>query len=373
MKKICVLTAIFAFLLCSGLLLLNKKDAAAEPASISITALDKNGNAFDNTVFNNNVLSIDYADMDDNFKVTFRTNATSGAAQWKKDNVALSFQNEYELSLFKTTSNAEQLLLVGDSKYTFLLSNGADTMSVDVNVKITDKTSIRKLLFFSTLSIEEITHNSPAITLKALLPTTKPYTVTYFIKTPNSNEYIPQESTTANTFVFTPSTMINSNNGYGTYGFMASAVENVSNRDTLLHHSNAISYKAKLDSIDIADVTIEYTVIENTRARVEAGKFILAGIDDLDISLIQWYVGDNILCGVGAEFIYEPTNTDPYRVIAKYATSDQALTKLAEIKIEPQTTGTSLLILYVAGGIAIISIFFTISIIITNKRRDVAW
>ena len=369
MKKITFLFAVFLLFSGINMALVNSLNSYADsPGQISITAYDKNNHQLENTVFANNTLSLDYGNLEDDFRVTFRTNATNGIAQWKRNDVSLNLP-EYQLTLYKNTTNELQLLLVGDCKYTFVLSNGQDEQSVDINVRITDLQEARKVLFVSSLTPQTISENTPEINFTALLPTTKSYSVTYYVKTPNSNDYALMTGAS-----FNPENMVNGINGFGTYSFMAVAEESVSKTKTKIHYSNAINYSTSEITIDVDRITIVSEIVENTRARVEASRFSLTGASNLNYDLVQWYIGDSATpSAVGREFVYEPNTTDAYKVTAKYATTKEALTELDSVRIEPQATGTNLLILYVSAGVIGLSVIFAITIIITNKRRDIAW
>ena len=373
MKKFIFIFIIFTFI-CSFFVFKEINSVYADnnqPNNISVFALDKDDQPLDTSIFYNNVLSVDYASLDDDFKVTFVTNAISGAAQWKKNDVAMEYQNEYQLTLYKTTSNKLQLILVGETRYSFVLIEDGEEQSIDIIVRITDETDARKIIFNTTLNPQQISNNTPTIYFTALLPSTKSHTITYYVKTPNANEYRALQSS-SNVYEFNPSKFINSKNGYGLYSFMAMSVETLSSIKTKIHYSQTFNYTASVDTIDVERITISSEIVQNTRARVEACKFTLNNANNIDYNLVHWYIGEKLYC-VGSSFVYEPVSTDAYRVVAKYATSSDILTELDSLRIEPQTTGTNLLILYVGIGVAVISLFFAISIIITNKRRDIAW
>jgi len=373
MKKIYILFAIFTLLMGVSFVFMQNKTVCAEsPQDIVILAYDKNDHLFESNIFANNSFVLDYSAMEDDFVVTFKSNAVSGAAQWYKNNEAIPFKNEYLFTLYKNTNDASQLILVGDSKYSFSLTDESGTNSIDISFRVTDTTDSRALLFTTNFPTTDITADSPKVTLSALLPTTKPHSTYFYLKTPNSNEFIKISKEPSDTCEFRPSEIINSSSGFGTYSFMAISTENISNSKVKTHYSKVINYTASVGVIDMEQISINQTVVKNTKARVEAFLFSLSGANNINTNLVYWYVG-NTLMGTGADFIYESPSTEPYRITAKYAISSDNLQELDSVRVEPQTTGTGLLLLYVGIGVAFVSILFTITLVITNKRRDNAW
>lgn len=367
MKKTFFIFSLFLGIFGAFFMLQSNPCAYADNETISVVA--RNGYGQTLTLTNNSFFT-DYGSLEDDFSITLDAQVTSGIMQWKKGNVVLS--NEKSLTLYKSTQNTDNLLLVGNTIYTFTVTSEEHTSEVRVQISVTDNDNSMDLIFSrDNESVTTVTKASPSITFKSILPTAKSHTINFYLKVPNQSEYsIVSENTS--TYTFDPSKVLNNENGFGNYCVMAVATEKISSSETKTYYSDVVLFSYTEALPDFTPIKIKSEIVKNTKARVEANKFTLEDADALNTNFIQWYVGDTLQC-VGKSFIYEPKSTDLYRVTAKYATSESLLIEIDSVRIQPNPTGTDILILYIAGIVVAISIVFGISIYIFNKKRDVVW
>lgn len=281
----------------------------------------------------------------------------------------LVLTNEYN-------SNSGYIITVGKKTYTIEITGEAINKTADLVVEITDnaygqiiETQISRPLETNSNGDYKITKNSTEFYINSILcktPSTE--TINWYYKTPNSSTFDIYETNQKNCKI-TPANLVSSRNGFGLYKFYASAQSNAT-----LYTSKIICFETTAESLndDTTRYVITQKVIGNTKAELEAFTFTLenAEKDCLDFNKILWYIND-VKVGVGESFSYEPTSGETFVVKAQY--KGASLTPLAELTTTPKATGTLKLVLYVIGGVVVLSVIFAISVKILNKKRDVVW
>lgn len=285
--------------------------------------------------------------------------------------------NETKTFTLKKEYNEDtnKVITIGERKYRLSVNGPSISKDVDFSIDIVDDvnheiiiTEISRPLETNSSGAYVISNKSSEFTIKALLAKTKvDCTINWFLKTPNSSTF--DMFVQNGDCVINPSSLVNSNNGFGIYKLYASAQSS-----SVLFTSKVIYFYAsagELDS-DISKYKIITTIIGNSKSDLEAFTFTLnnASEDGLDFNKILWYVNNEKL-GIGESFSYEPTKGEPINVKVQYQGANLIL--LDELDTTPRTTGTLKLILYILGTVTVLSIIFTISLKRLNKKRDVVW
>lgn len=297
--------------------------------------------------------------------------------QWK-DASGRVVSNASDLNINKQISTAninKSPIMVGDSTYTITIINSetGESSLKNVLIRITDRNMITSIQSHAIGNFDNpLTISSDPITFFAKLPIINGIETTWYIKTPNSTSYRP--ICNEEKFIFEPSQILSSENGYGDYKLFAVALNTATSQK---HYSQTYTVKTVAPKIsqNVAGYSITSKVVDNSRANIEGFKYTLNTTANLDAKNIYWYVSVNdvmVKTSTGDVFVYEPTTTTSFKVEAKYKTAEGLIT-LASHKESPQVTGTHILIISVLVGVAILSVILTISIKVTNKKRDVVW
>lgn len=295
--------------------------------------------------------------------------------QWKNSN-GFVLSNSAELILHKKIeSMSNEPIMVGDSTYTVTIINSdGESAEKSILVRISDNKLLSTIQSFAINEIpESITNSSSALSFYAKLPVVSGVTTTWQIKTPNATSY--RDIATTEKFTFDPSQMLTPENGYGEYRLFAIAHDSKTSK-TYYSKTFTINASAPELGANTSAYTISSTVVDNSKANIEAFKFTLSTTANLNVDNIYWYVSENdvlVKTSTGDFFVYEPTTTDAFKVVAKYKTPSNNLIELASYRGSPQVTGTHILIIYIVVAVAVLSIILAISIKITNKKRDVVW
>lgn len=354
--------------------------------TINITsqiANDDSGQYIDTDKFNSatNTFTADYSDFIETGSISFVGSAVASEEttvvpaftyEWK-NSAGDVLTNSANLVLYKNASTtAQSLILIGETKYVFTITNTTDNSSEQkvITVKITDSNNACDLHMFLPTVPAEVTNASSELKFSAKLPIVNGSAINWYLKTPNGTAYNLVQSNSEE-YLFRPSAVVNNKNGFGTYKVMA-----------IGYNKNTKSYYYSTDyeiigteatkNLVTSDYTIAVRVIDNTRANIEAYEYSLTNSSNLNCENIVWYI-NNIKYATGSTFIYEPSDTDAYKVVAKYKRTDGTITEIATHRQEPNATGTEQLIIYIVVAVAILSAIFAVSIIVTNKKRDVVW
>ena len=275
--------------------------------------------------------------------------------------------------------NPSNVIMLGEKKYKITITADAIEIEAELTVSIFDDVNHEIILTKIVLANENeqlttdvdgayvLNNKSSVFTIKALLSKSKvDCTINWFIKTPNSSTFdLFYENGNCK---IEPAKLINSDNGFGTYKIYASAQSS-----SVLFTSKIIYFKGIAGELnDSSDYKIIKNIINNTKSDLEAYTFSLENAieDCLDFNKILWYIND-IKYGKGRSFSYEPTTSEPFVISVQY--QGPALVKLSELSVTPKTTGTLKLILFILGGVLVLSTIFMISVKTLNKKRDVVW
>lgn len=386
MKKYAIF-CLFSLILCvSPFILQNKVYAELVGYTINISsqiANDNSGQYVDTDKFNSatNTFTADYSYFIETGSISFIGSATASEEtttqpsftyEWKNSAGDL-LTNSSNLVLYKNaTTTAQSLILIGETKYVFTIKNTADNSSEQkvITVKITDSSNTCDLHMFIPTIPAEVSNASSELKFSAKLPIVNGSVVNWYLKTPNGSAYNLVQANSEE-YSFLPSELVNNKNGFGTYKIMAIGY----NKNTKTYYYSTdyeITGTEATKNLVTSDYTIAVRVIDNTRANVEAYEYSLTNSSNLNCENIVWYI-NNIKYATGGTFIYEPSDTDAYKVVAKYKKTDGTITEIATHRQEPNATGTEQLIIYIAVAVAVLSAIFATSIIITNKKRDVVW
>lgn len=344
-------------------------------------ATGSSGNYSDCENFNavTNTLLEDYSTFGTNGSLIFTGQAVANgkanstlAYEWKTPSGAV-LTNSSSLILYKNAENPEQpLIMIGETKYVLTITNTQDNSfsQIVVTTKITDTSSTCQLLTYTPTIPAEVNSLSDNLSFSAKLPIVNGTTINWYLKTPNSSSFNIVKSNVEN-YVFTTSSIINNANGFGTYKLMAIAY-NKNTKNSYYSKTIEINGVETAKTIVQADYTINVKKVDNTKANIEAFYYTLSNSTNLNEQNIFWYINSTRMHS-GSSFTYEPLNTDAYKIIVKYQKADGTLIELSNLKQEPATTGTYILIIYIGVAVVILSTILAISIIITNKKRDVVW
>ena len=283
-----------------------------------------------------------------------------------------------EIVLYRDLNEAKNLNLLvqaGNSRVSLIVTINNIPTQYDINLLISDTSNTVSLQTYCSGNLNgTIYKNSPEITFNAIIPTTTTSNISWYIKTPQETKY--NFVTNASTYTFKPSEVLNKYNGYGTYNVMA-----IGTLGQKTFYSQIYTINSKQNSLVLGPghVTIKSTETQNTMASVQAFTYSLSSstivVEDLDFNNIYWYI-NNVKVATGETYTYEPTTTDKFSVSVKYYDGVTPLSStqvIAKIEQSPRNTGTYIYILAIVGIVAILSGILTISIIISNKKRDVVW
>lgn len=358
-------------------------EIAGFSASISAKVANSSANQFTETdKFSTltNTFNADYAYFIDSGAICFSASLTPDGDnnasimpvyEWKTSSGTI-VSTSSDLVLKKTISSpTDPMIIIGESRYVCTITNLADGSfeEVGVTVKITDSNTCKMQTFSSNIP-ESVTKLNSILSFFAKLPIASGTTINWYLKTPNSTEFSLVLSN-SETFDFEPASLINAQNGYGKYQIMAIG----NNKNTNQYYYGKIySIFGTTPNPDFAETkyNISSKIVENTKANIEAFKYTLTNIQNLNPDQIYWYI-NNTRMSSGTTFTYEPQATDAYKIIAKYKNDDGTIIELDTIKQEPKVTGTYILFIYIGAGVLALTIIFSISIIVTNKKRDVVW
>jgi len=345
-------------------------------------ATSQSGNYTDSENFNavTNTLSDDYSSFGTDGSIIFtgqavatgEENSSTLAYEWKTSSGEV-LTNSSSLILYKKAQTQEQpLIMIGETKYVLTITNSQDSSysQIVVTTKITDTSSTCQLLTYTPTIPAEVNSLSDNLSFSAKLPIVNGTTINWYLKTPNSSSFNIVKSNVEN-YVFTTSSIINNANGFGTYKLMAIAY-NKNTKNSYYSKTIEINGVETAKTIVQSDYTINVKKVDNTKANIEAFYYTLSNSTNLNEQNIFWYINSTRMHS-GSSFTYEPLNTDAYKIIVKYQKADGTLIELSNLKQEPATTGTYILIIYIGVAVVILSTILAISIIITNKKRDVVW
>lgn len=303
---------------------------------------------------------------------TGEENSSTLAYEWKTSSGEV-LTNSSSLILYKKAQTQEQpLIMIGETKYVLTITNSQDSSysQIVVTTKITDTSSSCKLLTYAPTIPAEVNSSSDNLSFSAKLPIVNGSVINWYLKTPNSSSFNLVKSNVEN-YVFTTSSIVNNLNGFGTYKLMAIAY-NKNTKNYYYSETFKINGAETAKTVIQTDYTINIKKVDNTKANIEAFHYTLNNSANLNEENIFWYINSTRM-HTGASFTYEPLNTEAYKIIAKYQKADGTLIELSNIKQEPATTGTYILIIYIGIAVVILSAILATSIIITNKKRDVVW
>ena len=334
------------------------------------------------------------ADLDNNYfeagfsqneSLTFCAKLYHGSSEANIDGLTYSWMdlstknivsnNEY-LVLRKEYSNSyNNVITIGEKNYEVKIIGDAIEMSIGFKFEIKDDvnheiilTNISRPLEINSDGAYILSNNSQKFTINALLAMSKvDCTINWYIKKPNSSTFdLLFENGDCE---IDPAKLINSENGFGLYKVFAAAQSS-----SVLFNSKMIYFEGMSGELNdnLSVYKILKRVINNTKSELEAYTFTLENAleDGLDFNKILWYVND-VKMGKGQNFSYEPTTSDPFVVSVQYQGAN--LVKLSEMETTPKTTGALKLILYILGGVLVLSTIFGISVKTLNKKRDVVW
>lgn len=369
MKKTYILLIFLLFF--STVMLVNTKNVYADgPTTFDITFTSNKPNF--NTI--NNTLTFDYGELgSSNAYVSVTAEISNHETnefdfEWKNESAEVVSTNN-QLLLYKQNSNKKITILVGESKFTLVVSLKNSTVKQQkiVVIKVTDNNDKCKMFLTSNNSQTNIDTSTPPIEISAFMPITAKHSINWYVKTPNSNTYKLATAKSA-TFSFDPGEYITGENGLGDYLIVATATDSKNK----VYYSSAIKYNATPER---SDVDIIYEIVsqkaKNTRANVQATTYTLNSTNGLDPTKIFWYVNDTRICS-GESMTYEPDKTDEYTVTAKYQQGTNMFV-LATTMAKPLPTNIYVYVLCGAGVLLAITAIFAISIAVTNKKRDVVW
>lgn len=279
------------------------------------------------------------------------------------------------LVLNKVYSTSNNVVMIGENTYRVIISGPAIEKDVELTISILDDvnheiilTNIDRPLEINSDGAYILSNKSQKFTINALLSMSKvDCTINWFIKKPNSSTFdLLFENGDCE---INPAKLINSANGFGLYKIYASAQSS-----SVLFTSKMIYFEGIAGELNqnLSVYNILKRVINNTKSELEAFTFTLENAleDGLDSNKILWYIND-VKLGKGESFSYEPTTSETFVVSVQYQGAN--LVKLCEMKTTPKTTGALKLVLYIFGGVLVLSLIFGISVKTLNKKRDVVW
>ncbi len=387
MKK-SVFFAIFLSILSFGAFFYSTK-AHAEGQEYNITISAKmNSTTLNEEYFNpqTNTLSINYSELSsaENNTITLTADVTSInqdapgtilSYEWKLGDNILSTQSKLILNT-KILKKDDNLLLIGESRYTLTIRDPNTNAEQQKLIKVVVKaqSSEYKVLTLKDGINNTVTRNSEPFSLHAYLPVATNHSIIWMIKLPNQVTYTTiseQSSVTIN-----PKDLLSSQFNMCVLDFIAVATHGT---NTYYSEKISIQYVPKFYEDTTPNTTgykIQKNEAENTKASIEATKFSIINGENLNCEHILWYV-ENTLVANGASFIYEPTTKETYVVKAKYfyttADGKSNIAELDSVEITPKATNTWILFVSIGATVVVLSIILAISIIHTNKKRDVVW
>lgn len=353
--------------------------------SISFSAKiynDSTGQYLDASGFNSatSVFTADYSDFLGNSSITFTgkevpsdQNPSSKTFVYKwQSATGKVVSHSANLTLYKTSNWFDtQLISFGETRYKLTITDEqGNTLEKAISVRITDNLNACKLFTYDPIIPAEVNSLSEPLEFSAKLPIVNGTSINWYVKKPNSANYILAE-TNKEQFVFDPAVMVNNQNGFGEYQVLAIA-QNKNTKKYYYSKTYFINAVEKATSINQEEYKIISKVINNTKAKIEAFKYSIQNSENLNVENIYWYLND-VRVATGETFTYEPTTTDVYKIIAKYKKSDNAIVEIGTHRETPNATGTLELILVLLACGVVLSAIFATSIIVTNKKRDVIW
>ena len=390
MKKIAIFSVFLLILSFSVLIFPNSTYAKIDNYTISITC-DVQGALSDSYTFSANKFTADYSIFADNGSITFTASAVSNLENPEDDQIEYQWLNSDKkvisesenLILYKSISalNLDGQIIQTDyrttqsnyqSVYVLVVLNKTKNQKDEilVSVSISDENKLLEMQSLSSNIPATVYNQSEDISFYAIVPTLANNEVNWFIKYPNSTSFELMAS--GNKCVFSPSALINPKIGYGEFKVIAicktSSKTFYSKTYTINSQPSAFVYDGP------GSIAILNTKIENSKAKIEAFVYSLSKTTNMDYSNIYWYInGESV--AVGDSFVYEPTSTDKYKVSVKYKDPNTGvLSEILDSHDEaPQTTDTHILILAILACVAVLSGILAISIVVTNKKRDVVW
>ena len=326
-----------------------------------------------------------YADYVDNNYITFDATLYNGTDPVALDGLTYTWtdvtnednktvlSNNSKLALDKICSETgSHLIYVGTKHYQISITGSGVEISQTLTVDITDTsnqiivTKMSEPFGMDASGAYLIDKNSVPFQVQSILSKLKvDCTTNWFLKTPNSSSFDLLAS--GNVCSLSPASLVTSTNGFGEYKLFAGAQSS-----SILYTSEIITFKASAGTVVPENYHITSKVVDNSKAEVQAFTYTLenASLDGIDFSKVIWYV-NGVRQAKGETFTYEPTNNEKYVVEVKY--KGASLTSLGTIETTPKSTGTLKMILFIAGGVAVISVIFGLVVKAFNKRRDNIW
>lgn len=320
-----------------------------------------------------NTLTCDYADIETNGNILFSINNYNSQHQegqfsyiWKTtsgDTISSSNELIIYKNLLSNNPNAP-IIKHGETRYVLTVkeTQTGNTKDIVVRLVITDTTSSVKMQTVSTEIPAHVTDTNANITFQATIPTLQKNNIVWYLKAPNQTTFKPISN--GNTYIFAPSETINFKNGYGVYKIMA--IGTTANQ-TYYSKTYLINGEAQVITIGEGIYNIKVNKVTNTKTSIQAFKYSINNPENMITDNICWYV-NGIKIANGESFVYEPTTTDEYKVVAKY--NGQQLASVIEV---PEPTNTYVLFIIIGVGVLILTIILISSIKISNKKRDVVW
>lgn len=273
------------------------------------------------------------------------------------------------------------LILVGTMQYRLVATHIKNNTTITKNLTVTitqnsEKYNISTYCPFPSSSA--LTKVTDRFKMYAFLPTTKAYSITWYLKMPNGVSY-EVLARNVNILEVNPSELINDENGYGAYKIYVVATEKSTTGKSFASEVYTFSAISSDVTIEGNSYKIVAKEVRNSKTKIQAFEYSItetkdgvASVSALDPNRILWYVRFELVTR-GRTFTYEPTTTAVYHVSVKYIDNDGNLIQLASHRAEPKSTGTGVLLLVIIPvALALVGIF-AISVVIINKKRDVLW
>lgn len=300
---------------------------------------------------------------------------------------------EYQEICFTALLNFSDFLNP-DANYTYIWKLNEQILNETSNILILNKSDIKigqltitveiqqltnifasEIINISTNVDEEITiiqtggsttqtlgQNNQPILFEASIPVTGNYTVTWFLKSPDSNIYKKQETTTKN-YSFNPL-----EHNFGNYKVFAQ----ISYQNKLIN-SNVylIEIKPKEITQDVV-FTITYKEYANTDTNVTGFECTINTEEYYKEEDIIWSI-DGVQWAQGSKFNFEPSLADEYVISVKLKNQDGTVSSPQFTVVTATAIHSISIWIYIAIAFAVLTIMSILSIIITNKAREKIW
>lgn len=261
----------------------------------------------------------------------------------------------------KTITLTKQMVKIGNLNLSveveeLPLLNASETIVISTN------TNIDISVTSTGGSLQQVLgEDNQPIVFDATVPVTSEYTVSWFLKSPNSNVY-KKQSTTTSKYSFEPL-----EKGVGKYKLFA---------QVSLNDSSIISeiFVINITPKKVTDKTFTITCKEYNNNATGVTSFACT-IDTKD-----YYSEDDIIWSVnsvqyakGSSFNFEPSVANEYIISVKLKNNDGSITTPQFAVVKAKSIQKTDIWIYILIAVAALAVICTTSIIVSNKLREKIW